>query len=131
VTGNDRSAAFLKLADEELEAARRLIAPLPRQASYFLAQAAEKLVRALLAQSGMQMGPTHNLGQLVNALPADHELRPMLMPLDRLSPASTRYRYPNPGGRLAPPPNADVLQRDLSEIEALLAACKRYTQAKG
>lgn len=42
----DRIAAIMRLAEEELAAARLLSATAPRQAAYFLQQAAEKTERA-------------------------------------------------------------------------------------
>jgi len=55
------------------------------------------------------------------ALPAEHPWRPRLMAFDRLSPAATRWRYPAPGGRLAPPPSLERLQADAAEIALALA----------
>lgn len=118
--------SYLRLAEEELAAAKRIIDAFPRQAAYFMAQAAEKLVRAVISAEQIQLGPTHDIGRLVSALPVDHPLRPYLMPLHALSTASTRYRYPTPVGKLAPPPHPDQLRRQTAEIEMLIPTVRRH-----
>jgi len=40
----------MALADDDLQAARLLLASVPRQAAYHLQQAAEKIVKALLVR---------------------------------------------------------------------------------
>ncbi|HSV30042.1 MAG TPA: HEPN domain-containing protein, partial [Candidatus Omnitrophota bacterium] len=113
---DERVAAFMALAEEEASAAQALIAGFPRQAAYQLQQAAEKMVRAILAAEGIAHGTGHNLGQMAAALPLDHPWRPRAMRLDKHSPAATRWRYPAPGGRLPPPPSQETLRRDLDEL---------------
>jgi HEPN domain-containing protein len=49
----DRTAAFLALAGEDLEAARLLKFGVPRQAAFFVQQAAEKIGKALLIREGV------------------------------------------------------------------------------
>lgn len=127
---NDRVAAFLTLAEEEAGAAEALIAGFPRQAAYQLQQAAEKLARAILAAEGIPFGTGHNLGQMAAALPLDHPWRPLLMSLDKHSPAATRWRYPAPGGRLPPPPAAATLAADLADLRALIAGARREPPGK-
>jgi HEPN domain-containing protein len=121
-----RVEAFLILAEEEAGAAERLIDAFPRQAAYQLQQAAEKVARAVLAHAGIPFGTSHNLGQMAAALPAEHEWRPLLMQLDRMSPAAARYRYPAPGGRLVPPPAEDTLNADLAEVRGLISHARAW-----
>jgi HEPN domain-containing protein len=122
----DRVAAFLVIADEERTAARSLATSPPRQAAYLCQQAAEKAARALLEHAGVPFGTSHNLGQMAEALPADHTLYERVMALDVLSPAATRFRYPAPTGRLSAPPDADALGRLLDEVDALVAEAQRH-----
>jgi HEPN domain-containing protein len=58
----DRTAAFLALAREDLEAARLLKVGVPRQAAFFLQQAAEKIGKALLIRDGIDPGRIHPSG---------------------------------------------------------------------
>ena len=59
-----RIDAFLQLAEEELQAARRLVRQPPRQAAYLMQQCAEKITRAILTDAGVKYGTGHNLGQM-------------------------------------------------------------------
>jgi HEPN domain-containing protein len=116
-----RIAAFLVLADEELRAAKMLCDGAPRQAAYYVQQAAEKAARALLTAAGVAFGTAHNLGQMAAALPADHSLKRRLAGLDRHSSAATLYRYPSPAGRLQPPPDPATVRVDVADVEAFIA----------
>ena len=75
MSADRRIAAFLTLADEELHAARILAGGAPRQAAYYIQQAAEKTARALLTAAGIPFGTGHNLGLMASALPAGHPLK--------------------------------------------------------
>jgi HEPN domain-containing protein len=72
MSADRRIAAFLTLADEELNAARLLANGAPRQAAYYIQQAVEKAARALLTTEGIPFGTGHNLGMMAAALPAGH-----------------------------------------------------------
>jgi HEPN domain-containing protein len=96
----DRTAAFLALAGEDLEAARLLKFGVPRQAAFFVQQAAEKIGQALLIREGVDPARIHAIGRLAAELPETHPLRSELMALDRLSVYATATRYPSPAGRL-------------------------------
>lgn len=124
-----RVAAFLEIAGEELGAARALVDGFPRQAAYLAQQAVEKLARAVLAREGIPFGTSHHIGQMAAALPAGHPWRPKLAAFDRYSPAATAFRYPAPGGRIAPPPESARLKADLDEIACLLGEAKRTLKA--
>jgi HEPN domain-containing protein len=79
----DRIRAFLRLADEELNAARLLAKSARRQAAYFVQQAAEKATRAVLTASGIAFGTSHNLGQMAVTLPVEHPLRDAVAALEK------------------------------------------------
>ncbi|MCG8460082.1 MAG: HEPN domain-containing protein [Holophagales bacterium] len=115
-----RIDAFLRLADEELQAARQLARTSPRQAAYLTQQCAEKIARAVLTAAGVKYGTGNNLAQMAEALPAGHPWVEKILPLNKLSPAATRYRYPSAEGRLFEPPDITSLQQDLEELASLL-----------
>lgn len=127
----DRITAFLRIAQEELDAARALRVTGPRQSAYFCQQCAEKIARAILAHASALFGTGHNLGQMAASLPDGHPWREKLRGLDKHSPAATRYRYPGPTGRLAPPPSAEQLADDIRELAMLLEDARRFTGAAG
>lgn len=125
-TASRRIAAFLRLAEEELRAARLLSQGAPRQASYLCQQCAEKIARAILTEAGVPFGTGHNLGQMAAALPHEHPWLAKIASLDRLSPAATRFRYPAPSGRLFDPPASEQVSRDLDELASLLEDARLY-----
>ena len=116
----NRIDAFLRLAEEELQAARQLVQSSPRQAAYLTQQCAEKIARAILTDAGVKYGTGHNLAQMAQALPAEHPWIEKILPLNRFSPAATRYRYPSAEGRLFEPPDTKRLERDIDELANLL-----------
>ncbi len=120
MSADKRVEAFLTLADEELHAARMLANGAPRQAAYFIQQAAEKAVRALLTAAGVPFGTGHNLGLMASALPAEHPLKRRAARLDRHSSAATLYRYPSPVGRLPMPPDVAAVGADIADLEAFI-----------
>jgi HEPN domain-containing protein len=128
MSAREREAAFMKLAQEELAAARSLSATGRRQAAYFCQQSAEKIARAILTRAGVPFGTGHNLGQMASALPEAHPWRDKLRSLDKHSPAATRFRYPGPTGRLAEPPTGEQLQNDIAELALLLDEARRFLQ---
>jgi HEPN domain-containing protein len=125
MSADRRIAAFLTLADEELRAARMLAEGAPRQAAYYIQQAAEKATRALLTAAGIPFGTGHNLGLMASALPAGHPLKPRVNGLDRHSSAATMYRYPSPAGRLPPLPGTATLNEDIADLEAFILEVRK------
>lgn len=116
-----RVAGFLEIARRELDAAKRLCAPLPGEAAFFVAQAAEKLVKAVLVREDITFPASHHqLERLVSLLPPGHAWHDDLIVFDTLSPYATRYRYPLPDGRLPPLPDRNDLARHIAAIEALI-----------
>lgn len=125
-----RIEAFLQLAEEELEAASWLIDRSPRQAAYLLQQSIEKMTRAILTDADVKYGTGHNLAQMAKALPDGHPWIEKILPLDRYSPAATRYRYPTMAGRLLEPPEAEELRKDAAELAELLKEARRFLNPK-
>lgn len=126
MSADRRVAAFLALADEELNAARMLAHGAPRQAAYYLQQAAEKAVRALLTAAGIPFGTGHNLGHMASVLPAGHPFKQRVAGLDRHSSAATLYRYPSPVGRLPSPPDTATIGADIAELEVFIAEVRAF-----
>lgn len=122
----DRISAFMRLAEEELEVASWLVEKAPRQCAYLVQQSAEKMARAILAAAGVEYGTGHNLGQMATALPAGHPWIDKILPLNRHSPAATRYRYPSVGGRLLDPPSSKRLGQDVAELKDLLEEARQF-----
>jgi len=116
----DRIAAFLALAREDLEAAGLLKIGVPRQAAFFLQQAAEKIGKSLLIREGVDPARIHAIGRLAAELPETHPLRPELMALDRLSVYATATRYPSPTGKVPRAPEPDVIASEIQAVARLL-----------
>jgi HEPN domain-containing protein len=114
------AAAFLRAAEEDLAAARLLSSRLPRPAGYHLQQAAEKLVKALLAEAGVVPVPrTHDIGYLAALLPEHHPMEAALARLSVFTELHVTTRYPL-CEHLAPPPAPEELERGLETVELLL-----------
>lgn len=120
-----RIASFLALAEEEFSAAGVLLGKLPRQAAYFQQQCVEKLLRAVLEAEGVPVGPTHNIRQLADMLPADHALKAGFLCFETLSSAATRFRYPTASGAVANPPAGEASERQ-EKIERLKGDVGRF-----
>ena len=116
----DRVAAFLALAREDLEAASLLKVGVPRQAAFFLQQAAEKIGKSLLIREGVDPARIHAIGRLAAELPETHPLRLELMALDRLSVYATATRYPSPTGKLPRAPERGVIASEIQAVAGLL-----------
>ena len=125
-----RVQAFLQIASEELEAARRLHVDLPRQATYFLQQTTEKLVRAVIEANDRGAGPTHNIAALTDLLAPDHELRAYFLEQDELSAAATSGRYPTSSGAIRVHDEPDELSLRIQQVEALFALVRAYLNKK-
>jgi hypothetical protein len=97
---------YFRVLREDLEAARRLTEGVPRASAFHLQQAAEKLVKALLAAERIHVGTAH-------------DWKADLAELDYLSRFATAYRHPSPSGRIAPPPERAVLDQFTTLIKTL------------
>jgi HEPN domain-containing protein len=119
-----RIAAFLDLADADVEAARALAAAKNRYAAYHCQQAAEKLIKAVLLHRGKEAGTEHRLDVLVDELPDSDPWKARLRPLEVYLPYATTYRYPTPGGRIVAAPDPAQVSADASDIEVLIKAAR-------
>lgn len=111
---------YFKVLDEDMAAARQLMACVPRVSAFHLQQAAEKLVKAILSAENIHASADHNIGQLVASLPDGHEWKADLMELDYLSQFATTFRYPSETGKVKPAPERAKLE-EFAELIATLA----------
>lgn len=112
-------AGYFAILQEDLTAARQLIGSVPRISAFHLQQAAEKLVKAILAAEGIHVGADHNIAQLIGKLPDGHTWKADLVELDYLSQFATTFRYPTERGRIAAAPDRLVLERYAAAIAML------------
>jgi HEPN domain-containing protein len=124
-----RIEGFLLIAGEELDGAGRFAEPLPRQASYFLQQTVEKLLRAVLELEGIPVGPSHNILGLAEMLQDAHELKKAFISFDDLTAASTRYRYPNERGVVRSVDSKQVTSR-LEDVRSLDQRVRAYLHSR-
>ncbi len=113
MSDSERIASLMALANDDLQAARLLLASVPRQAAYHLQQAAEKIVKALLVREGVDPGRIHQIGRLARELPSSHPLQKPLLEIDRLTVYGTAMRYPQASGHVPKSPSASQLSKDL------------------
>ncbi len=117
-------SAFLAVADADIEAARALARIANRNAAYLCQQPAEKLIKAVLQDRGIDFGTEHRLDVLVERLLANDPWKSRLKPLESLTPFATTYRYPTPGGRIPAAPDPAVLGAQIVLIERLLKTAR-------
>ena len=99
-------ANALRLAQEDLDAARTLIAVENRFGAYHLQQCGEKLLLALLTAEDLHVErkDAHRLDVLLDKLPDANPFKQRFRPLTVLTVFATTYRYPKDGGRISPMP---------------------------
>jgi HEPN domain-containing protein len=114
--------AFLELAKRDIEAARLLVGKTGHtgQAAAFTQQAAEKMVKAVLAAEGLAVPASHQIGVLIEPLPIDHEWKAEFAAFDRFTPYATKFRYPTPSGKIPPDPSSAAIKMDIEALAALL-----------
>jgi HEPN domain-containing protein len=113
-------AGHLKLAQEDLEAARLLSSQGNRYAIYHCEQAVEKIIRAVLTAEGKHAGIRHDLGEMVGMIPEANPVKHALRELEFLAAYATSYRYPSVVGKIAPAPPRATLDESTIKVEAVL-----------
>ncbi len=117
---------FLQVALEDLDAARRLLAPpANRLACYHLHQAAEKLAKAILSARGIHTTKEHRLSLLAPLLSNEDPWRGRLASLAHLDRYATTFRYPGTSGRLPTGADAATVQAEVDRLAPLLAEARR------
>lgn len=127
--------AWLKAAEEDALVARSVGSIAPGAAAFHWQQAAEKLLKALLAAAEVDIPRTHDLVYLWKAL-VSHEILPeadvaLLDRMRRVGRLGTLGRYPIGGA----PPSQNITLADLQEAEEfygdLSALARRSLQPGG
>jgi HEPN domain-containing protein len=113
-------AAYVRIAKQDLDAARLVNQVANRNAAYLCEQAAEKLIRAVLTSEGVQAGIRHELPDMVAKIPDANPVKSLLRAIEHLDAYATAYRYPSPRGRIKPAPMPAELDEDIVKIDAAL-----------
>ncbi len=120
-------ASYVRVAAEDLRGARTLSKDSNRNAIYLCSQAAEKVIRAVLTSENKHGGIGHNLAIMVNMVPDENPVKPLLRTIDSLGDYATTYRYPTTGGRLKEPPTSEEVERLADCVDtALEEVTKRF-----
>jgi len=82
--------------------------PTTDRAAFLIQQAAEKLVKAASVAHGIEFRWTHDIAELVDALPADASERAAMAPLARFTGYATAFRYPSDQQEEPLPAVADI-----------------------
>ena len=99
------------------------------RAAFFIQQAAEKLVKAVLIARGIEPRWTHDIGELTRRVPGDHPGRARLSDLSRFTDFVVAFRYPSEQGEDVFP-SADEIVAWIPEIEGLKADFERWLEAR-
>ncbi|BAI71562.1 HEPN domain protein [Azospirillum sp. B510] len=123
--------SWIMVAERDLAMIRKAIAgpdPEPAGAAFHCQQAVEKLIKALLVAAGINPPRSHDLGSLIDRLPAEHGLREALLPLQRFTELAVAYRYPTAQLFDDPPdePTVEEVAGWLAEIETLRTDIIRF-----
>jgi HEPN domain-containing protein len=117
-------ANFLRIAAQDLDGARLLAAANNRNAVYLCEQAAEKIIRAVLTSEGIHAGIKHGLDEMVDKVPDENPIKPLLAAIEHLAAFATSYRYPTPG-RIPAMPSPEDLARYIGDVQQALAESTR------
>ncbi len=104
-------AGYLRVAAEDLAGARLLAQAKNRNAIYLCSQAAEKIIRAVLTTEDKHAGIGHKLDMMVDMLPEENPMKPMLRDIDSLGDFATAFRYPTTGGKVKKAPGREEFDR--------------------
>lgn len=113
-------AAYVRIAKQDLDAARLVNQAANRNAAYLCEQAAEKLIRAVLTSEGVPGGIRHELPEMVAKIPDANPVKALLRAIEHLDAYATSFRYPSPRGRIKPAPTPVEIDQDIVKIDAAL-----------
>ncbi len=113
-------AGYLRVASEDLQGAVALARISNRNAIYLCSQAAEKVIRAVLTSEGKHAGIGHQLDRMVDAIPDENPIKPLLRATQGLEAFATSFRYPTEVGRIKDPPREIEFRRFADGVEAAL-----------
>ena len=124
-------ASYIELAREDLAAAKALIASgLERNSTIHIQQAAEKLLKAVLAAEDIVFPASHQIGALAELLRDGHFWKDEFRGFDPLTRYATAYRYPTPGGDVPTPPTRKELQQSIESVVALVDEVRDWCAEK-
>jgi HEPN domain-containing protein len=123
-------ANMLRVANEDLEGAKLLASANNRNAVYLCEQAAEKIIRAIVTSEAKHAGVRHELAEMVDLIPDENTLKPLLRKIEHLSQYATAYRYPVSSSRTKriprPPDAAELRDALIDTATALDEAVKAF-----
>jgi HEPN domain-containing protein len=120
-------ASYLRVAAEDLAGARVLAQAKNRNAIYLCSQAAEKVIRAVLTTEGKHGGIGHKLDMMVDMVPEENPIKPMLREIESLGDFATTFRYPTAAGTMKRIPKQEEFDRLVECVEqALKEAISRF-----
>lgn len=120
-------ASYLRIAAQDLKDARALNELESRNAIYLCSQAAEKVIRAVLTSESIHGGVQHMLNLMVDKVPDENPIKPLLRDIEHLSLFATSFRYPTTKGRVKEPPTNKQFREYADNVEkALDEALKRF-----
>jgi HEPN domain/Polymerase beta, Nucleotidyltransferase len=100
----------------------------PSRGAFHVQQAAEKLAKAALVAHRIRPEKTHEIKDVVAALPGEFPLKERLSALERFSDYAVAFRYP--GGATFSIPSTPEIEAWIAEIEALKADFERWLKAR-
>jgi HEPN domain-containing protein len=112
---------WLAIAAEDLVAAGNCVhgqPPSPKQAAFFVQQAAEMLVKAVLVAWDVRPR-SHDIAELVDLIPKAHPGRPGLVGLHRFTRYAVVFRYPLEEPATEPIPEPAEIDSWIAEIGGL------------
>lgn len=115
---------WLAIVEEDLIAAANCAhgrPPVPKQAAFFVHQAAEKLVKAVLVARDIRPHHTHDIAQLIELVPKTHPGRLGLLQLRRFTRYAVVFRYPLEEPATERIPEQADIDGWIAEIKALKA----------
>lgn len=122
-------ANTLRLARQDLDAARLLVVPNNRYAVYHCEQAAEKIIKAVLSAEGKHAGVRHDLDELVDLIPDENPLKPCLRATQALAAYATAFRYVTATGRIVKAPAKEEVLAHIERVATALNAAATAFQA--
>jgi HEPN domain-containing protein len=103
--------------------------PTPDRAAFFIQQAAEKLVKAILIVHGIEPRWTRDIGELTRRVPSGYPSRRRLSQLARFTDFVVAFRYPSEQGEDVFPSTVDI-ETWMVEIEGLEADFDHWLEAR-
>jgi HEPN domain-containing protein len=113
-------ASMLRVANEDLAAARLLHPTGNRFAIYHCEQAAEKIIRAVLTSEGLHADRMHQLDRFVDQIPDENAIKDRLRGLEYLTEFATTYRYPSDAGRIKTAPAREAVKQAIDRVAVVL-----------